>query len=297
MTGANGLIGSALSRQLRALGHRVTPLVRRPAHAGEISWDPAGGRLEPGHLEGVDAVIHLAGENIGARWTDARKERIRASRLQGTRLLSQALARARKRPAVLISASAIGIYGNRGEEILNETSPAGEAPNDFLVEVGREWEAAAEPARDAGIRVIHPRFGIVLSARGGALGKMLLPFRLGLGGRLGSGTQWMSWVSLDDAVGAVIHVLQMESFSGPVNVVAPEPVRNREFTAILGRTLGRPAALTVPAAALRLALGEMADGTVLSSTRVVPRRLLAAGYRFRHPDLATALRHVLEASA
>lgn len=297
MSGANGLIGSALSRQLRALGHRVTPLVRRKAHAGEISWDPAGGRLEPGHLEGVDAVIHLAGENVGARWTSARKQRIQTSRVQGTRLLSEALARTRRRPAVLISASAIGIYGSRGEEILNENSPAGDAATDFLAAVGRDWEAAARPARDAGIRVVHPRFGIVLSGYGGALGKMLLPFRLGLGGRLGSGTQWMSWVSLDDAVGAVIHVLQTESFSGPVNVVAPEPVRNREFTAILGRTLGRPAALAVPAAALRLALGEMANGALLASTRVVPKRLLAAGYHFQHPDLATALRHVLGAPA
>lgn len=293
MTGATGLIGSALTRQLRDLGHRVTPLVRRPAQAGEISWDPARGRLEPGHLEGVDAVVHLAGENVGARWTAARKQRIRSSRVQGTRLLSEALARTARRPAVLISASAIGIYGSRGEEILNENSPAGDAASDFLAEVGREWEAAAGPARDAGIRVVHPRFGIVLSPDGGALGKMLLPFRLGLGGRLGTGSQWMSWVSLDDAAGAVIHLLQLESFSGAVNVVAPEPVRNREFTAMLGRTLRRPAALGVPAGALRVLLGEMADGTLLASARVVPKRLLAAGYRFQHPDLPAALRHVL----
>jgi hypothetical protein len=297
VTGASGLIGSALIRRLESDGHRVTRLVRRAAGPGEISWDPVSGRLEPGQLEGMDAVIHLAGENVGVRWTAARKRQIKSSRIQGTRLLSEAIARARRRPGVLVSASAIGIYGNRGDEVLTENSPAGDAVLDFLAEVGREWEAAAEPARASGVRVIHPRFGLVLSPEGGALRKMLLPFRLGLGGRLGSGTQWMSWISIDDVVGALLHVLLTESFSGPVNLVAPEPVRNRDFTAILGGVLSRPTPFAVPAAALRLALGEMATSTLLASARVLPKRLLAAGYRFEHPDLNTALRHVLKPSS
>ena len=297
VTGVGGLIGAALRPRLEAAGHRVTPLVRRLAKAGEISWDPENGRLEPAQLERVDAVIHLAGENVGARWTADRKRRIRSSRIQGTHLLSEAIARARPRPGVLVSASAVGIYGNRGEEVLTENSAAGDGARDFLAEVGREWEAAAEPARAAGVRVVHPRFGLVLSSEGGALKKMLLPFRLGLGGRLGSGTQWMSWISIDDVVGAIIHVLQTESFSGPVNLVAPEPVRNRDFTAILGRVLSRPTPFAVPAAALRLTLGEMATSTLLASARVLPKRLLAAGYRFEYPDLDTALRHVLRASS
>jgi hypothetical protein len=297
VTGASGLIGSALVRRLAADGHRVTRVVRRAAGPGEISWDPVRGRLEPGQLEGMDAIIHLAGENVGARWTAARKRQIRSSRTQSTRLLSETIARARRRPRALVSASAIGIYGNRGDEVLTENSPAGDAALDFLVEVGREWEAAAEPARASGVRVIHPRFGLVLSPEGGALKKMLPPFRLGLGGRLGSGTQWMSWISIDDVVGAILHVLLTESFSGPVNLVAPEPVRNRDFTAILGQVLSRPTLFAVPAAALRLTLGEMATSTLLASARVLPKRLLAAGYRFEHPDLDTALRHVLQVSS
>ena len=296
VTGASGLIGSALVRRLEADGHRVTRLVRRAAGPGEISWDPEHGRLEPGQLEGMDAVIHLAGEHVGVRWTLARKRRIRSSRIQGTRLLSEAIARARRRPGVLVSASAMGIYGDRGDEVLTENSAVGDPALDFLVEVGREWEAAAEPARASGVRVVHPRFGLVLSPEGGALKKMLLPFRLGLGGRLGRGTQWMSWISIDDAVGAILHVLQTESFSGPVNLVAPEPVRNKDFTAILGRLLSRPTPFAVPAAALRFVMGEMANSTLLASARVLPKRLLAADYRFQHPDLDTALRHLLRAS-
>jgi uncharacterized protein (TIGR01777 family) len=294
MTGASGLIGSALSRRLEADGHRVTRLVRRPARAGEISWDPVAGRLEPGQLEGVDAVIHLAGENIAKRWTVARKRRIRDSRIRATRILAEAIARARRPPRVLVSASAIGIYGNRGEEVLTENSPAPEVV-DFLVEVAQGWEAAADPARAAGVRVVHPRFGLVLSPAGGALGKLLIPFRLGLGGRVGSGDQWMSWISIDDAVDAAVHVLLSESFSGPVNFVAPEPVRNRDFSEILARVLSRPAFLPVPAVAIRLALGEMATGTLLTSIRVLPKRLTASGYRFTHLDLGTALRDLLGA--
>jgi uncharacterized protein (TIGR01777 family) len=294
MTGASGLIGSALSRRLTAEGHRLTRLVRRRAGTGEISWDPDAAYLRAESLDGVDAVVHLAGENVGVRWTAARKARIRNSRVQGTSLLSETLARMRRRPAVLISASAIGIYGDRGDEIVTENTLPVDASLDFLARLGREWEAAADPARAAGIRVVHPRFGLVLSPAGGALKKMLLPFRLGLGGRLGSGAQWMSWISIHDTVGAILHALMTESFSGAVNLVAPEPVRNRDFTRILGQVLSRPTPFPVPAVALRLALGEMASATLLASSRVLPKRLLASGYRFEHPDLETGLRAVLQ---
>ena len=293
VTGAGGLIGSALTRRLAAEGHRVSRVVRRAAGLGEISWDPESGRLDPNDLEGIDAVVHLAGENVGARWTAGRKARIRNSRVRGTRLLSETLARMRRPPAVLVSASAIGIYGNRGDEILTDGSRVGDASHDFLAAVGQEWEAAADAARNAGIRVVHPRFGVVLSPDGGALGQMLLPFRLGLGGRLGSGAQWMSWISIDDVVEALLHLLRADSLLGAVNVTAPEPVRNRDFTRVLGRVLSRPTLFTVPAGALRLAFGEMADAALLSSARVVPGTLEASGYRFSHRDVETALRHVL----
>jgi uncharacterized protein (TIGR01777 family) len=293
VSGASGLIGTALVRALRMKGHRVSALVRRTPGPGEIGWDPEGGRLDPKDLEDLDAIIHLAGENVGARWTAARKQRIRNSRVRGTRLLSEAMAQTRKRPSVLVSASAIGIYGSRGDEVIAEESSLGDAAHDFLAAVGQEWERAAEPARAAGIRVVHSRFGLVLSPDGGALGRMLLPFRLGLGGRLGSGSQWMSWISIDDVVSALLHLLVTDTLVGPVNVTAPEPVRNRDFTHILGRVLSRPTLFSVPAVALRLALGEMADGTLLSSVRALPQRLLASGFRFAYPDLESALRHVL----
>jgi uncharacterized protein (TIGR01777 family) len=292
VSGASGLIGRSLVRRLSQAGHRISRLVRRPAARGEISWDPERGRLHPGDLEGVDAVVHLAGENVGVRWTESRKRRIRDSRLNGTRLISQAIAGLERRPAVLISASAIGIYGNRGDEVLTETSRPGD-PGDFFVALGAEWEAAAHPARAAGIRVVHPRFGIVLSPEGGALARMLLPFKLGVGGRLGDGSQWMSWVSIHDAVGAIEHMLRETSLAGPVNVTAPEPVTNREFTRILGTVLDRPAVLRVPGLALRAVYGEMAQAAILSSARVEPRLLLDSGYRFQHRDLESALRHVL----
>jgi uncharacterized protein (TIGR01777 family) len=237
-------------------------------------------------------VVHLAGENVGVRWTSRRKARIRDSRVKGTRLVSETLARLRQPPAVLLSASAVGIYGNRGSEPLTEASSPGN-PGDFLVSVAQEWEAATEPARAAGIRVVHARFGIVLSPKGGALRKMLLPFRLGLGGRIGNGSQWMSWISIDDAADAILHALSTDTLRGAVNATAPEPVTNRDFTVALARVLGRPAPIAVPAAALRLILGEMADSTLLTSVRVLPSRLLDSGYRFRHPDLQSALRHVL----
>jgi uncharacterized protein (TIGR01777 family) len=293
VTGAGGLIGSALLPRLTRRGHRVSRLVRRSAGAGEISWDPSRGALDPADLEGVDAVVHLAGENVGARWTAARKRRIRSSRVAGTKLLSAALARLRRRPAVLVSASAIGIYGDRGDETLTETSSLGNGDRDFLASVTQEWEAAADPARAAGIRVVHPRFGVVLSPDGGALARLLLPFRLGLGGRLGSGSQWMSWISIDDTIGAIEQALSNPGLTGPVNVTAPEPVTNREFTRTLGRVLSRPTLFPVPAAALRLALGEMAESTVLASTRVLPTKLIEVGYHFTQPRLEEALRHVL----
>ena len=293
VSGASGLIGSALLSRLTGRGHRVSRLVRRSAGAGEISWDPSRGVLDPADLEGVDAVVHLAGENVGARWTAARKQRIRSSRVAGTKLLSETVARLRRRPAVLVSASAIGIYGDRGDETLTEASGLGNGDRDFLVSVTQEWEAAADPARAAGIRVVHPRFGVVLSPDGGALARLLLPFRLGLGGRLGSGSQWMSWISIDDTIGAIEQALSNPGLNGPVNVTAPEPVTNREFTRTLGRVLSRPTLFSVPAAALRLALGEMAQSTVLASARVLPTKLVEVGYRFTQPSLEAALRHVL----
>ena len=294
VTGASGLIGAALVPRLTSEGHRVSRLVRRAAGPGEIFWDPAAGSLDPRGLEGVDAVVHLSGENVGARWTAARKTRIRSSRVASTRLLSETLAGLQRPPEVLVSASAVGIYGNRGDEVLTEESPPGDPNRDFLVSVTQEWEKAAEPARVEGIRVVHPRFGVVLSPTGGALRKMLLPFRLGLGARLGSGRQWMSWISIDDAVEAVHQALVDDGLEGPVNVTSPGPVTNRDFTRTLARVLSRPALLAVPEPALRLAFGDMAEGTILSSTRAAPARLLQAGYRFGHPDLESALRHVLQ---
>ena len=293
VSGATGLIGSALVAALGAEGHRVTCLVRRRAQPGEIQWDPGLERLLPHQLEGQDAVVHLAGENLGARWTAGRRRRIRESRVRGTRLLSETLARLESPPRVLVSASAIGIYGDRADEVLTEASELGDPAHDFLVSVCLEWEAATAPARAAGIRVVHPRFGVVLSPDGGALGKMLPPFRLGLGGPLGSGSQWMSWIALRDVVGAILHALKNENVAGPLNVTSPEPVTNREFTRALGQALGRPAFIPIPAVALRLALGAMAEATILSSARVVPERLLASGYRFQDPGLEDALRSLL----
>jgi hypothetical protein len=292
ITGAGGLVGRALAAFLSAGGHTVLPLVRRPAQAGEIAWSP-GTPIDPAGLEGTDAVIHLAGENIAAgRWTAARRDRIRDSRLRGTTSLADAISRLRRAPRVLVSAAAIGIYGNRGDELLDDDSSPG-PPGRFLGDLCREWEAAADPARRAGIRVALPRFGAVLSPAGGALAKMLPVFRAGLGGPVGGGRQWMSWLSVEDAVGAVHHALFTGSLDGHFNAVAPTPVTNAEFTRTLGRVLGRPALLPVPAVALRVVFGAMADETVLPSARVVPSRLLASGYAFRHPRLEDALRFEL----
>ena len=237
------------------------------------------------------AVVHLAGENIAAgRWTPARKAEIRRSRVDGTRNLCEVLARLPHPPKVLVSASAIGLYGDRGAEILTEESAAGTG---FLAEVCREWEAAAAPAARVGIRVVNLRFGMVLSPTGGALKKMLLPFKLGMGGRIGSGEQFTSWIALDDVIGAIHHVLCEESVRGAVNAVAPEPASNADFTRTLARVLRRPTLLPLPAFAARLALGEMADALLLGGARVMPARLQASGYRFRFPDLESALRHLL----
>lgn len=291
VTGSSGMIGSALVPFLTTGGHRVRRIVRHAPAGDEIGWNPAAGTLASRDLDGVDAVVHLAGENLASgRWTASRKRRLLESRAAGTRTLAEAIARSAQPPAVLVSASAIGAYGDRGEEILDEQSPAGRG---FLADLCRVWERATEPARDAGVRVVTPRFGVVLSPAGGALGKMLPAFRAGGGARLGSGRQWMSVVSIDDLLGAVHHLLMHGAVVGPANVVTPEPIRNADFTAALAGALGRPAVLAVPARALRLAFGEMADETLLVSQRIIPSRLEAAEYRFRHPTPAAALAHVL----
>ncbi len=291
VTGSGGMVGSALVPFLTADGHRVTRLVRRSALADDVLWDPAVGVRDVSQLEGVEAVVHLAGANIAAgRWTAARKEEIRKSRVEGTRRLCEGLAGLASRPRALVAASAIGIYGDRGDEILSEDSPPGE---DFLAGICREWEAATEPAAKAGVRVVWLRFGMILSPAGGALKKMLLPFKLGVGGRIGNGKQYVSWVAIDDAVGAIHHAICTKAVRGPVNVVSPTPVTNGEFSRILARVLLRPAILPVPAFGARLAFGELADALLLASQRVRPERLQSSGYRFRFPDLEDALRHVL----
>ena len=262
-----------------------------PANSDEAAWNPAGGLAEPSRFDGVDAVVHLAGENIAAgRWTPARKAEIRQSRVEGTRILCESLARLAHPPKLLVSASAVGFYGDRGAQMLTEESGAGSG---FLPDVCREWEAATEPASQADIRVVNLRFGMVLSPAGGALRKMLPPFKLGLGGRIGSGDQFMSWIAIDDAVGAIHHTLSAESLRGPVNAVAPTPVTNTEFTCTLARVLRRPALIPVPRFAARLAFGEMADALLLASARVVPVRLRESGYHFRFPELEGALRYLL----
>ena len=286
VTGASGPIGAALLPSLRVAGVRVTRMVRgRTAGEDQIQWDPET-PLAPELVSGFDAVIHLAGESILGRWTTGKKKKIRDSRVKGTRNLAEALARAAKKPRVLIVGSASGYYGDRGDEILREESASGSG---FLPEVCREWEAASQVAEDAGIRTAHSRTGIVLSPKGGALGEMLTPFRLGAGGRLGSGRQWMSWIHVQDMVGALHHILRSESVRGPVNMVAPNAVRNTEFTRVLAEVLSRPAILPVPAFALRVLFGEMADEALLASQRVEPAKLIASGYAFQFAELKPAL--------
>lgn len=293
ITGASGLIGSALVPSLVDAGHRVTRLSRSQPPPGEnaMRWDPMGGPLDPNALAGVEAVVHLAGETIAQRWTPAVKSRIRESRVKGTATLCEALAGMPTPPKVLVSASAIGYYGDRGDELLTEASAMGRG---FLAEVCRDWEAATEPALRRGVRVVPLRFGIVLSPAGGALAKMLPPFRLGIGGMLGNGRQYLSWIALDDVVGGIQHALLTESLQGATNAVSPKPVTNQEFTKTLGTVLGRPTVFPMPAFAARLMFGEMADELLLASTRVQPAKLEASGYRFRYPDLTAALRYLLD---
>ena len=289
VSGGTGLIGSALIKALLAEGH-IPKRLGRNSSTSEIVWDPASKSINSERMIGFDAVVHLAGENIASRWNSGVKRRIRDSRVNGTRLLAETLASLEVRPRVLVCASAIGLYGDRGDEILNEQSLPGES---FLAGVCKEWEAAAEVADRAGIRVVHARFGIVLTPDGGALKSMLTPFKLCAGGIVGSGKQYWSWIAIDDAVNALIYCINNPSLRGPVNVVSPRPVTNYEFTKTLGRVLHRPTIFPMPAFAARTVLGEMADALLLSSARVIPERLEANGFAFRYPDLQATLEQML----
>jgi uncharacterized protein len=291
ISGATGLIGAELTAALEAGGHRTTRLTRSPRGPGDVRWDPMAGEIDASRLGGHDAVVHLAGESIAeGRWNAAKKRRIMESREKGTRLLAETLAGLPEKPGVMVSVSAVGYYGDRGDEVLTEESSPGA---DFLAEVCKVWEAAADRAREAGIRVVHPRLGIVLSPEGGALGRTLPIFKLGGGGRIGSGRQWWSWVALDDVVGAIVHALENDAVAGPLNVGAPNPLTNAQYTRVLGRVLNRPTVFPLPAAAARLALGEVADALLLASQRMEPAKLAATGYEFRYPELEGALRHLL----
>lgn len=293
VSGSTGLIGSALVPRLKLEGHEVVVLLRRPPPLGpfEAFWDPSVGRLDVAGVEGFDAVVHLSGENLaGGRWTGSRKKALRESRIGSTGLLAGALAGAKRKPRVWVCASAVGYYGDRDDEVLTESSSAGSG---FLATLCRDWEAAAGPAVGAGIRVVHLRSGVVLSGSGGVLLEMLPVFRLGLGGTLGRGTQWLSWISLPDLLRAIEHVIATESLRGPVNTASPNPVRNRELTRALGRALRRPVVLPVPAFALDLLFGEMARQTILASQRAIPARLAETGFTFTHPDLEPALSEAL----
>ena len=295
VSGSHGLVGKALTHSLTDDGHEVVRLVRREPDVGsaEVEWYPDEGRIDAAYLEGIEAVIHLAGDNIAAgRWTAQKKRTIRESRVQGTSLLSETLASLSYRPSVFISASAIGFYGNRGDELLDEKSPPGK---DFLANVCIDWEAATISATEKGIRTTHARFGIILDAHEGALAKMLPPFRAGIGGKIGAGNQWMSWIALDDVIAALKFLLADRTIQGPVNVVAPNPVTNAEFTKTLGRVLSRSTILPMPAFAARLGFGEMADALLLSSQKVDPAVLEDNGFLFSWPTLEPALEHILAA--
>lgn len=291
ITGSSGLVGSALVPLLTTGGHTVTRLVRGAPEEGEVKWNPTAETFDASPLDGIDAVVHLAGENIaGSRWNARVKQRIRDSRVIGTQTLCEGLARMATPPQALVSASAIGFYGDRGDQRLDEDSSAGSG---FLAEVVTQWEQATGPAAEAGIRVVNLRFGVILSPRDGALSKMLLPFKLGVGGRVGSGKQYWSWISIDDVARAILHAIMTGNLFGPVNAVAPNPVTNLEFTKTLGRVLGRPTIFPMPAFAAKLALGEMAEELLLASARVEPKQLLQSGYDFRQPTLEAALRDLL----
>jgi uncharacterized protein (TIGR01777 family) len=293
ISGAAGLVGTAVDSRLVSAGHTVARLSRSsgPIRAGDVQWNPVSGELDSAAAEGADAVVHLAGASIAdGRWTKERKSLLWSSRVDATRRLVAGLANLKQKPRVFIAASAIGYYGSRGDEILTESSAAS---NDFLANLVREWEAADQDAERASMRLVIFRFGMILSKKGGALARMLVPFRMGVGGRLGSGRQWMSWLTLDDAVGLIQYALAHDELRGVVNAVAPAPVRNSEFTATLARVLNRPAVFPAPPFALRLALGEMADALLLASQRVLPDRLSCLDYPFRHANLAEGLGAVL----
>ena len=291
LAGASGLVGTALIPALESQGHEVTRLVRTAPRVGEIEWHPNKDEVSAASLEGFDIIINLAGENIaGGRWTDEQKRKIRDSRVNGTHLLSEAIAKIERKPRAFVCASATGIYGDRGDEVLDEQSESG---GGFLAGVCREWEMACELAVKAGVRVVNLRFGPILAREGGMLAKLLTPFKLGMGGKVGSGKQFISWISLEDAINAIVLAINDESIRGPLNVVSPNPVTNEEFTKTLGHVLSRPTALAMPAFAARLAFGEMADEMLLVSQRVMPKRLNAAGFEFKYPGLESALRHYL----
>jgi hypothetical protein len=292
VTGSSGLIGTALVRSLRADGHDVRRLVRHePSAADESRWDPAAHHVEPGALDGIDAVVHLAGVGVAdKRWSDAHKKAVLDSRVDGTTTIAEAVAANVGQVTTLISASAVGFYGERGDAVLDESDTGGSG---FLADVVRQWEASTKAASDAGARVVNVRTGLVLSPDGGVLGKVLPIFKLGLGGKLGSGQQWMPWIALSDELAAIKFLLATDGISGPVNVCGSEPVRNREFTAAVGRAVHRPTMATVPAFALRAALGGFADEGALVSQRVLPRRLIDAGFEFTYLDIDSAIQSML----
>ena len=288
IAGASGLVGSALASSLAADGAAITRLVRSAPKSDEIEWHPNHDDVSARLLEGFDAIVNLAGENIAAgRWTDEQKRKIRDSRVSGTHLLSEAIAKMEAKPNVFVCASATGIYGDRDDETLDEQSESGSG---FLAGVCREWEKACEPATKTGVRVVNLRFGPIIAREGGMLAKLLTPFKMGMGGKVGSGKQYISWVALDDVVNAIKLAINDQSIRGPVNVVSPNPVTNEEFTKTLGHVLNRPTALAVPVFAARLAFGEMADEMLLVSQRVMPKKLTAAGFQFRYPELEPAFR-------
>ena len=291
IAGASGLVGSALMPELESDGHEIVRLVRDTPKAGEIEWHPNQDEIDPAMIDGFEAIINLAGESIAeGRWTEEKKKRIRDSRVNGTHLLSEAIAKLVTKPRVFLCASATGIYGDRGDEILDEQSESG---GGFLAGVCREWEKACDPAVKAGVRVVNLRFGPILARAGGMLEKMLTPFKMGLGGKVGSGRQYISWVALDDVIAAIRLALNEGSIRGPLNIVSPKPVTNEQFTRALGEALSRPTVMSMPAFAARLAFGEMADEMLLVSQRVMPKRLTSAGFSFAYPALHSALQHYL----
>ena len=288
IAGASGLVGSALIPILQSDGNQITRLVRSSPKAGEIEWHPNQDEVSTQSLQGFDVIINLAGENIaGGRWTDEQKRKIRDSRVNGTHLLSEAIAKMNSKPKAFICASATGIYGDRDDEVLDEQSESG---GGFLAGVCREWEKATEPANKAGVRVVNLRFGPILARDGGMLSKLLTPFKMGMGGKVGSGKQHISWIALDDAVSAIKLAIDRQTIHGPLNVVSPNPVTNEEFTKTLGHVLNRPTALAIPAFAARLAFGEMADEMLLASQKVMPKKLTSAGFQFQYPQLEAAMR-------